>query len=121
MTDPLPALLVALSLLIAAVATVYVVLDRPVGNLLLGALGLLEGGLLVLTGIGIAELARGEGGGTNGALFVAYLVGTLLFVPVAAVWALGERSRAGTAGLIVLGLVVPVLILRLEQIWTPGV
>ena len=48
-------------------------------------------------------------------------MGTLLFVPVAAVWALGERSRAGTAGLIVLGLVVPVLILRLEQIWTPGV
>jgi hypothetical protein len=34
------------------------------------------------------------------------------------VWALGERSRAGTAVLVVAGIVVPVLVLRLDQIWT---
>ena len=49
-------------------------------------------------------------------------IGTLLFLPAAAWWALGEPSRAGTAGLIVVGLVLPVLVLRLEQIWqaAPG-
>ena len=121
MIDPLQTLLVGLSLLIAAVATVYVALDRPVGHVLLGSLGLLEGGLIVQAVIGIVQLAQGEGGDVNGVVFVAYLLATLLFVPAAAWWALGERSRAGTAGLIVVGLVVPVLILRLEQLWTPSV
>jgi hypothetical protein len=99
---------------------VYVVLDRPAGQLLLGSLGLLEGGLLVQAVVGIVQLARGEGGDANAAVFVGYLIGTLVFVPAGAWWALGERSRAGAAGLIVVGLVVPVLILRLQQIWTPG-
>ena len=120
MIDPLQTLLIALSLLIAAIATVYVVLDRPAGHVLLGSLGLLEGGLLVQAVIGIVQLAQGDGDGVNGLVFVGYLLGTLLFVPAAAWWALGERSRAGTAGLIVVGLVVPVLILRLQQIWTPA-
>ena len=71
--------------------------------------------------IGIVQLAQGDGDGVNGLVFVGYLLGTLLFVPAAAWWALGERSRAGTAALIVVGLVVPVLILRLQQIWTPPV
>ena len=121
MIDPLQTLLIVLSLVIAALATVYVVLDRPTGTLLLGSLGMLEGGLLVQAVIGIGQLAQGDGEGVNGLVFVGYLLGTLLFVPAAAWWALGERSRAGTAALIVVGLVVPVLILRLQQIWTaPG-
>ena len=118
MIDPLQTLLIVLSLVIAAVATVYVVLDRPTGTLLLGSLGMLEGGLLVQAVIGIVQLAQGDGEGVNGPVFVGYLLGTLLFVPAAVWWALGERSRAGTAALIVVGLVVPVLILRLQQIWT---
>ncbi len=121
MTDPLQTTLIVLSLLLAAAATVYVVLDRPTGPLLLAGLALLEAGLLVQAVVGIVQLARGDGDGVNGLVFVGYLLGTLLFVPAAAWWALGERSRAGTAALIVVGLVVPVMILRLQQIWTaPG-
>jgi hypothetical protein len=120
MTDPLQSLLIALSLVVAALAAVYVALDRPTGPVLLGSLGLLEGGLLVQAVVGIAQLVRDDPG-VNGLVFVGYLLGTLLFVPAAAWWALGERSRAGTAALVVVGLVVPVLILRIEQIWTaPG-
>jgi len=91
MIDPLQTLLIVLSLVIAALATLYVVLDRPTGTLLLGSLGMLEGGLLVQAVIGIVQLARGDGEGVNGLVFVGYLLGTLLFVPAAAWWALGEN------------------------------
>jgi hypothetical protein len=119
MIDPLQTALIALSLLIALVATVYVVLDRPTGPVLLTGLALLESGLLVQAVVGIAQVATGDRD-VNALVFVGYLLGTLLFVPAAAFWALGERSRAGTAALVVLGLVVPVLVLRVEQVWAAG-
>lgn len=119
MSDPLQLAIVALSLLVALVATVYVVRDRAADALPLSLLVLLEVALLVQAVVGVVQLA-GTDRDVNGLVFVGYLIGTLLFVPVAALWALGERSRAGTAGLIVLGIVVPVLELRLEQVWSPG-
>jgi hypothetical protein len=119
MIDPLQYAVVALSLLIAATATAYVVLDRATDTAMLGALVLLEVAVLVQVVVGVAQLAGTERD-VNGVVFVGYLIGTLLFVPAAALWALGERSRAGTAALIVLGLVVPFLELRLDQVWHPG-
>lgn len=119
MIDPLQTALIALSLLLAAVATAYVVLDRPTGPVLLTMLALLESGLLLQAVVGIVQLATGDRD-VNGLVFVGYLLGTLLFVPAATFWALGERSRAGTAALIVLGLVVPVLVLRVQQVWSAG-
>lgn len=120
MTDPLQTALIAGSLLLAVLATVYVALDRPAGPVLLTVLGLLEIGLLAQAVVGIAQVSSAAPG-VDAIVFVGYLLGALLFLPAAAVWALGEPSRAGTAGLIVVGLVVPVLILRIEQIWAgPG-
>jgi hypothetical protein len=116
MNEPLPALLIGASLLLAAVATVYVALDRPTGPLLLGGFGLLEGGLVAQAVLGILDLT-GTDRDVDGAVLVGYLVGALLFVPAGVFWALGERSRAGTAALIVVGLVVPFLVLRVGQIW----
>jgi hypothetical protein len=116
MIDPLPAVLIGAGLLLAVLATAFVVLDRPIGRVLLVALAVLEAGLLVQTVLGMVELA-GTDRDVNGWVFVGYLLGTLLFVPVAAFSALGERSRAGTSVLIVVGLVVPVLVLRAQQVW----
>ena len=117
MIDPLQTALIAGSLLLAALAAVYVALDRLTDRFLLGVLALLELGLLVQAVIGIVQVA-GDNPGVNAVVFVGYLLGTLLFLPAATFWALGEPSRAGTAALIVVGLVVPVLILRIQQIWT---
>lgn len=117
MIDPLQPALIVGSLLLAAVATAYVVLDRPTGPVLLTGLALLESGLLVQAVVGIVQLTT-QDRHVAGVVFVGYLLGTLLFVPAAAFWALGERSRAGTAGLVVLGLVVPVLVLRIQQVWS---
>lgn len=116
MNEPLPALLIGASLLLAALATLYVVLDRPTDRLLLAGFALLEIGLLVQLVLGAVTLA-GTSRDVNGAVLVGYLIGTLLFVPAGVVWALGERSRAGTAALVIVGLVVPVLVLRVGQIW----
>lgn len=51
------------------------------------------------------------------AIFIAYLLFVLLVVPLALLWALAEKSRWGTMVLVIAALVVPVLILRLGQIW----
>jgi hypothetical protein len=118
MIDPLTTTLTVLSLLLAATALGYVVLDRPADTALLSGFGLLELGLLGQAVVGVVQLARGESEGVSGPVFVAYLIAALLFVPAGVWWANGERSRAGTAALIVVGLVVPVMILRLTQIWT---
>ena len=117
MYDPLQVAVVVLGLAAAVVAAVQVALDRPIGTVLLGALALLEVGLLVQAVLGIWQVAT-QDTGVNALIFVLYLLGMLVLPPVAALWALGERSRAGTAVVIVLGVVTPVLVLRLEQVWS---
>lgn len=119
MLDPLTWTLAGLSLLIAALATAYVVRDRLTDRWLLAPAALLELGLLAQLVVGVALLAT-DGGGVSAPTFVGYLVGLLLVVPASAFWALGEPSRAGTAVWIVSGLVVPFLLLRLDVIWSAG-
>jgi len=120
MIDPLQTALIAGFLLLAALATAYVVLDRLIDRFLLAVLALLELGLVVQAVVGIIQVAGGDRPGVSGATVVGYLVGTLAFVPVATWWARGEPSRAGTAALVVVGLVVPVLELRIDQLWSAG-
>ena len=119
MNDALQTALIVLSLLLVA-AAVGVRRPRPADRSAPPRQGspCSSWGCSLQAVIGIVQLARDESPGVNGPVFVGYLLGTLLFVPAAAWWSLGERSRAGTAALIVVGLVVPVLILRLQQIWT---
>lgn len=117
---PLQIALAAGALLLAAGAIGYVARDRLADRWLLGLLALLEVLLVVQAVVGIVQVAT-DNPGVSAPLFVGYLLGTLLFLPAAAWWALGEPSRAGTAGLVVVGLVLPVLVLRLQQIWqAPG-
>jgi hypothetical protein len=119
MIAPLQTALIVASLAFAAVAAVHVVLDRPTGRLLLGFAALLELGLLAQAVIGIGQLVSG-GREVNGLVLVGYLLGTLIFLPLATLWALGERTRGGTAVLVVAGLVLPVLVVRIQQVWTPA-
>lgn len=109
--------LVGLALLIGLVALVYVVLDRAIDSALLGLVAVLFLGTVVQLVVGVVLLA-GTDRDVAGATFVGYLVGVVLVPPLAAFWAVGERSRAGTVVLVILGLLVPVLVLRLDQIWT---
>lgn len=119
MIDWLQSVLTLAALGLAALAGVYVAVDRLTDGWLLAYVAVLAAGLVAQLVVGIVLLAR-TGADVNGLVFVAYLVGLVLVPPLSTFWALGEPSRAGTAVYIVAGLLVPVLLLRLDQIWTAG-
>ena len=50
-------------------------------------------------------------------VYVGYLVGCLIVLPIAWAWSQAERSRSGLGVLMVGLVVVPFLILRLHQVW----
>lgn len=111
----------ATALIIAALAVALwvlglVVLNKTPATVTLGLLALLELALLVQLVLGIVNLATTDRH-VSGATFVGYLIGSLLVIPVATFWALAERTRWGTTVLIIGCLVIPVLIVRLNQIW----
>ncbi len=116
MVDVLPTVLLVASLLAAAWALVLVVIDRAVGMFLLGYLALVELGLLALAVTGFVGLA-GTDREVDGLSFGGYLVGALFVLPLGGAWALAERSRWGPGVLVVACLTIPVLILRMNQIW----
>jgi hypothetical protein len=110
----------ALGSLVLLVLTIgHIARDRPPGTVLLGGLAVLEAGLLVQLVAGVVRLV-GTDRDVSGVVYVGYLVGILLVVPAAVLWSAGERSRSGTAVLAVALVVVPVLTLRLQQIWASG-
>lgn len=116
MPDALAWSVAAIALLLAAAAGVYVLLNRLTDRWLLGLAGALEAALVVQLVVGLVVIGD-RADGASAPVFVAYLIGILAIVPVSAVWALGEPSRAGTAVWIVAGLVVPVLVLRVGQVY----
>ena len=108
--------LTALAVVIGVWLVVLIVIDRQPNDWLYGSLGLLEIGLVAQLVIGLVRLG-GEHPGVNVAAYVGYLVGSLVILPAAFLWSVGERSRAGTGVLLVAVVVVPVLFLRLHQLW----
>jgi hypothetical protein len=114
-----PTLQIALTVLAGVAAlwlVVLIVRDVEPNDYVYGVLALLEIGLLAQLVIGLVMIG-GDHGGVNVAAYVGYLVGSIVLLPVAFLWSVGERSRAGTGVLLVAVLVVPVLFLRLHQLW----
>jgi hypothetical protein len=83
---------------------------------LLGGLAVIEALLVVQLVISVVLLISGERPGSL-VTFLAYLIGSLLVLPIGTVWALAERTRSSTAVLGVACLTVPVLILRMSEVW----
>lgn len=116
MTGPYATAVIVVALVLAVWTLGLVVLDRPPTVPLVFAAAFLELMLLVLAVGGVVQMVR-----TDHAFarleFVGYLVATLLVVPAAVSWGWGEKSRSGTAVVAVGFLVVPVLVLRVQQVW----
>jgi hypothetical protein len=108
--------LTAICLVTALVVVVLIVRDRTPGDAVLGLLGVVEVGLVVQLMLGVVRLT-GPHAGVSVPTYVGYLVGSLLILPVAALWSLSERSRGGTAVLLVGVLLIPFLFLRLAEVW----
>lgn len=105
-----------LSGITAVILGVHLVRDRPVEDglyLLLGITELVLLGQLVGGCIALGHTERA----VEGPLFVSYLVGVTLALPIGAFWSLAERSRAGTAVVLLAVLTVVALEVRLDAIW----
>lgn len=116
MTGPYATGIIVVSLLLAVWSIVLVIINRPPHAPLIGAAALLEvllvgfavGGIVQMVGSD-HDLARAE--------FVGYLLGCVAIVPGAVWWMKDEKSRAASGVLAVVFLVVPILILRVQQVW----
>lgn len=107
----------AIAGVIAVWLVVLIARDRLPDDYLFGGLAVLELGLVAQLVVGLVQVF-GDTGGVNVAAYVGYLVGLVLVLPIAFLWSMGERTRSGTAVLLVGVLVVPVLFLRLHQLWS---
>lgn len=116
MKGPLETAVVALSLLPALWALVLVVRDKGVDLVLLIGAGLVELAVLVQLVVAIVSLLGSDRDIARGT-FVGYLVGAVLVPPIGVAWAVGEKNRYGSAVLLVVFLVIPVMVLRLHDIW----
>ncbi|MFL6106379.1 MAG: hypothetical protein ACJ716_01440 [Marmoricola sp.] len=106
-----------LSALVALVLVWHIVRDQQVANIGFFGLVALEVGLVVQLVWGVARVLD-DHRGVSVAAYLAYLVGALLILPVGFLWSASEKSRSGTAVLLVAVLVLPVLFLRLHDLWS---
>lgn len=104
------------ALLVAAWSFVQSARNRLPDTPLLVALGVVELLLLAQAVIGIVLLI---GGGRPGSMatYLAYLIGCLVVLPIGTFWALAERSRSSTAILGIACVAIPVMVLRLHEVW----
>jgi hypothetical protein len=114
--EPLTWVLVALSLAAMAFALVLTALDRRINWPLLGVVGAVEVALLAQLVVGIVQLVDTDRD-VSGPFFVGYLIGSLIILPIGALWALAESSRWGAGALAIACVVIPVVELRLHDIW----
>lgn len=117
MFTPLTWVLVALSLAAMVYAVVLAARNKRIDWTVLGVLGVIEVGLIAQLVVGIAQYA-GTDRDVSGPFFIGYLIGALIILPAGAFWALAESSRWGAGALAIACLVVPILELRLHQVWT---
>jgi hypothetical protein len=115
--DALAASLIVGVLVLAGLSLLLTALDRRVGRLVLAAAAVGEAGLLVQVVWAIVRLAGGARPDGGMAVFIGYLAGSLLILPVAAAWGLGERTRWGPAVVAAGFLVTAVIIVRMQQVW----
>jgi hypothetical protein len=114
---PVTVTVLACAAVLALVSGLATIRDRRAGAGLLVMAALTELTVVAQLVVGITRLASGHHD-VSAALFVAYLVGLAVVVPLGVVWARAEPSRWGPAVLAVAGLVVLVLMARLHQLWT---
>lgn len=115
--------IMAVVLVLTAVAAgsviVLLIRDRTAGDPTFVVLGLVELALLVQLVVGLVAL-RDADDVVPVVTFVSYLVSIVLVLPIGAFWSLAERTRAGTAVLLVALLTVAALEVRLDSLWSSG-
>ncbi|HEX8629350.1 MAG TPA: hypothetical protein VF755_14385 [Catenuloplanes sp.] len=120
MNGPLSTATVVVSLLVAAWCAVDAVRDRPPSRGLLAAVWVVEAVAVALVGTAVLSILAGDRP-AEVETFLGYVI-TFVSIPVTG-WVLArmEPTRWGAVTLGVALLVMPVLVLRLQQLWAgPG-
>jgi hypothetical protein len=104
------------ALALAAWGGLAALLDRPPGRPLEAGAAAVEAGLLAVTAITAVAIVGGERP-AEPAVFAGYLIATLALLPAGVILARMEPTRWGSAIIGGAALVVPVLILRLQQVY----
>lgn len=115
MTPTVWAVVIALAFAMAIWSLVLAARNKHAGRITIGGLAVVELALLVQLVVAIVLLQSHQV--AQFWTFVGYLAASLIVLPIGAVWALAERTRWGSVVLAVACLVVPVLVLRLNQLW----
>jgi hypothetical protein len=103
--------------LTAILVVVQIIRNRLANTLVWALLAVIEVGLVVQLVLGILRVLD-DSEGYSVPTYIGYLLGSLVVLPLAAGWSWAERSRSGTAVLLIGLVVVPFLFLRLHQVWT---
>jgi hypothetical protein len=116
---PLETAIIVASLLLAAGCLFATWRHRPTGRILVAAVTLVEIAVLVQVVLAAVRLAGGDGPEETRdvATFIGYLIGASIILPATAAWSIVDRTRWGPGVIAVGALVLPVLIVRLQQIW----
>lgn len=118
MVDWLTMTIQMVSLGIAVWCLVSTFRDQPM--LIPHVIGMAVLWLLVLGQVGVAIVAAVGGDRPEEPVMVAsYLATVALLPPACAVWGFMERSKWGPAVISFACLVLPVLLVRVEELWTP--
>lgn len=104
------------SLVLAGWSLLATLRNRPPDRSHLAGLAVVEVALLALIGTALLAWSGGDGPAEVGT-FVGYLVTLVCLPPLAGVLARMEPTRWGSVIVTVVGLVIPVVVLRLEQTW----
>ena len=117
MTGALLVATIAVTAVAIAMVGWCVLRNRLPGWYVVGALGLLELVLLVVSVSGLVQVATTDRDIEKGTL-VVYLLVVLVIVPAGTLWALVEKTRFGTSTIIVACLAVLVMVYRAHELWT---
>ena len=116
MVDGLATAVTVVALVLAVWAAIEAIRGRaPHRPLLIGVLGL-EGLLIVQMVVAIVKLTT-DRTPDEPATFIGYVAASLVILPAGYFWAWSEKNRSATAVVGVACLVIPVLVLRMNQVW----
>lgn len=116
MTGTFATIIIVASLVIAVWAAVHLIINRPISRYLRTSMVALAALFIVFAIGGIAQMTASDRDFAR-LEFVGYLVLSPLIPLGAWWWVRGDTSRAGSAILLVVALVMSVLVIRIQQVW----
>lgn len=119
MTGIFATAIIVFSLLLAAWTGIEAIRGRALSRPVVIAAGVLEALLVVFLVGGIIQMI-GSDAPFSRFVVLAYLVGLVLIPPLGLLWAWEEKSRTASVVALIVFLVIPIMVVRVQQVWAHG-